>query len=62
MYQVREYPQDNPQMLLRRLDEAQVLVSELARMILPKQGDFRSVWDITNQVLDSYDQARIKAA
>jgi hypothetical protein len=62
MYQVREFPKDNPQVLLNRLDEVQVLVSELARIILPKQGDFRSVWDITNQVVDSYYRPRVRAA
>ena len=54
MVQLREIPKDNTQVLLNRLDEVQQLVSELARIILPKQGDFRSVWDITNQVVDNY--------
>ena len=54
MLQLREIPKDNTQVLLNRLDEVQQLVSELARIILPKQGDFRSVWDITNQVVDNY--------
>ena len=62
MYQVREFPKDNTQVLLNRLDEVHMLVSELARIILPKQGDFRSVWDITNQVVDSYYHAKVKAA
>jgi hypothetical protein len=58
MYQVREFPKDNTQALLNRLDEAQMLVSELARLILPRQGDFRSVWDITHQVIDNYYRVR----
>ncbi|HEY2360078.1 MAG TPA: hypothetical protein VGK36_03110 [Candidatus Angelobacter sp.] len=62
MFQVRDFPKDNTQVLLNRLDEVQMLVSELARIILPKQGDFRSVWDITNQVVDSYYRPRVKAA
>jgi hypothetical protein len=62
MYQVREFPKDNTQALLNRLDEVQMLVSELARIILPKQGDFRSVWDITNSVVDSYYRPKVKAA
>ena len=62
MYRVREFSQDNTQVLLNRLDEVQMVVSELSRIILPKQGDFRSVWDITNQVLDSYYRPRIRAA
>lgn len=62
MYQVREFPKDNTQVLLNHLDEVQMLVSELARIILPKQGDFRSVWDITNQVVDSYYRPRVRAA
>jgi hypothetical protein len=62
MYQVREFSKDNTQALLNRLDEAQMLVSELARIILPKQGDFRSVWDITNQVVDNYYCPRVRAA
>ena len=62
MYKVREFSQDNTQVLLNRLDEVHLVVSELARIILPKQGDFRSVWDITNQVLDSYYRPRIRAA
>jgi hypothetical protein len=62
MYRVREFSQDNTQVLLKRLDEVQLVVSELSRIILPKQGDFRSVWDITNQVLDSYYRPRIRAA
>ena len=62
MYQVREFPKDNTQALLNRLDEVQMLVSELARIILPRQGDFRSVWDITNSVVDSYYRPKIKAA
>ncbi len=62
MYQLREFPQDNTQALLNRLDEVQQLVAELARIILPKPGEFRSVWDITHQVLDSYDRPRTKAA
>lgn len=62
MYQVREFSKDNTQALLNRLDEVQMLVSELARIILPKQGDFRSVWDITNQVVDSYYRPRVRAA
>jgi hypothetical protein len=62
MYQVREFSKDNTQALLNRLDEVHTLVSELARIILPKQGDFRSVWDITNSVVDSYYRPKIKAA
>jgi hypothetical protein len=62
MYQVRGFTQDNTQVLLNRLDEVQQLVSELARIILPKQGDFRSVWDITNQVLDGYYRSKVRAA
>lgn len=62
MYQVREFPQDNTQVLLNRLDEVQVVVSELSRIILPTQSDFRSVWDITNQVLDGYYRPRVRAA
>ncbi|HEY6185630.1 MAG TPA: hypothetical protein VIW67_25540 [Terriglobales bacterium] len=62
MYQVREFSKDNTQALLNRLDEAQQLVSELARIILPRQGDFRSVWDITNSVVDSYYRPKIRAA
>ena len=62
MYQVREFPKDNTQALLNRLDEVQMLVSELARIILPAQGDFRSVWDITNSVVDSYYRPKVKAA
>jgi hypothetical protein len=62
MYKVREYSQDNTQLLLNRLDEVQLVVSELSRIILPKQGDFRSVWDITHQVLDSYYRPRVRAA
>ncbi len=62
MYQLREVPQDNTQVLLNRLDEVQVVVSQLARIILPKQGNFRSVWDITNQVLDSYYRPKVRAA
>ena len=62
MLQVREYTQDNTQVLLNRLDEVQLVVSELSRIILPKQGDFRSVWDITHQVLDGYYRRRIRAA
>jgi len=62
MYQVREFSKDNTQALLNRLDEVQMLVSELARIILPGQGDFRSVWDITNAVVDSYYRPKIKAA
>jgi hypothetical protein len=62
MYQVREFPKDNTQALLNRLDEVQMLVSELAHIILPRQGDFRSVWDITNSVVDSYYRPKIKAA
>jgi len=54
MYQVKEFPKDETQVLLTRLDEVHQLVSELAHIILPRQGDFRSVWDITNQVVDSY--------
>jgi len=62
MYQVREFSKDNKQALLNRFDEAQMLVSELARIILPKQGDFRSVWDIANQVVDNYYRPRVRAA
>ena len=62
MYQVREFPKDNTQVLINRLDEVQVLVSELAQIILPCKSDFRSVWDITNQVVDSYYHAKVKAA
>jgi hypothetical protein len=62
MYQVREFPKDNTQALLNRLDEVQQLVSELARIILPRQGDFRSVWDITNSVVDSYYRPKVKVA
>jgi hypothetical protein len=62
MYQVREFPKDNTQALLNRLEEAQMLVSELAQLILPRQGDFRSVWDITNSVVDSYYRRKVKAA
>jgi len=62
MFQVKEFPKDNTQVLLNHLDEVQMLVSELARIILPKQGDFRSVWDITNQVVDSYYRPRVRAA
>ena len=62
MFQLREFPKDNTQLLLNHLDEVQQLVSELARIVLPRQGDFRSVWDITNQVVDSYYSPRIKAA
>ena len=62
MYQVREFPKDNTQVLLNHLDEVQMLVSELARIILPRQGDFRSVWDITNSVVDSYYRPKIRAA
>jgi hypothetical protein len=38
------------------------LVSELAGIILPRQGDFRSVWDITNSVVDSYYRPKVKVA
>jgi len=62
MYQVREFPKDNTQALLNRLDEVQQLVSELAGIILPRQGDFRSVWDITNSVVDNYYRPKVKAA
>ena len=62
MYQVKDFPKDNTQVLLNRLDEVQMLVSELARIILPRQGDFRSVWDITNAVVDSYYRPKVKAA
>jgi hypothetical protein len=62
MFQIQEFPKDNTQVLLNRLDEVQLLVTELAQLILPKQGDFRSVWDITNQVVDSYYRPRVKAA
>ncbi|HSS98325.1 MAG TPA: hypothetical protein VLK33_14900 [Terriglobales bacterium] len=62
MYQVKEFPKDNTQALLNRLEEAQQLVSELARIILPKQGDFRSVWDITNSVVDTYYRPKVRAA
>jgi len=58
MFQIREFPKDNTQVLLNRLDEVQLLVSELSRIILPKQGDFRSVWDITNRVVDNYYRAK----
>ncbi len=62
MFQLKEFPKDNTQVLLNRLDEAQQLVSELAQLILPTQNNFRSVWDITNQVVDSYYRPRVKAA
>jgi hypothetical protein len=62
MFQFREFPKDNTQVLLNRLDEVQRLVHELAQIILPQQGDFRSVWDITNQVVDNYYRSTAKAA
>lgn len=39
---------------LRRLEEVQKLVHELARIILPGVGEFNSVWEITNRVVDHY--------
>ncbi len=39
---------------LRRLEEVHQLVHELARIILPSFGEFTSVWEITNRVVDHY--------
>lgn len=51
-----EASRDSQQM--NRLDEVQQLVHELARIILPGLGEFNSVWDITNQVIDHYYRAK----
>jgi hypothetical protein len=61
MFPIRQNTQDSTQALLNRLDEVHLVVRELARIILPKQGDFHSVWDIANQVFDDYYH-HVKAA
>ncbi len=48
------------QQALRHLEEVHKLVHELARIILPSFGEFTSVWEITNRIVDRY--ARAKAA
>ena len=58
----RENAQDSTQALLNRLDDVQQTIRELARVILPGQGDFVSVWDITNRVFDDYYRSHAKAA
>lgn len=52
-----ESSRDNSQ-TLGRLDEVHQLVHELARIILPSFGEFNSVWEITNRVLDQYSHAK----
>ena len=48
-----EDSRDNQQ-ALRRMEEVHQLVHELARIILPGLGEFKSVWEITNRVVDHY--------
>jgi hypothetical protein len=48
-----EDSRDNQQ-ALRHLEEVHKLVHELARIILPSFGEFTSVWEITNRVVDHY--------
>ena len=62
MYITRENAQDGTQALLNRLEEVHQTIRELARVILPGHGDFVSVWDITNRVLDQHYRPHAKAA
>ena len=48
-----EDSRDNQQ-VLRHLEEVHKLVHDLARIILPSFGEFTSVWEITNRVVDHY--------
>jgi hypothetical protein len=59
---IRENAQDSAQALLNRLDEVHHTIRELARIILPGQGDFVSVWEITNRVFDEYYRPHANAA
>jgi hypothetical protein len=54
MLQLRSVSKDSTQVLFDRLQEAHQLICELARIILPGPGEFRSVWEITHQVLDDH--------
>jgi hypothetical protein len=61
MLTIKENTRDNTQALFDRLQEVEHIVRGLARIILPRYGEYRSVWEITNRVFDQYYQ-RAKAA
>lgn len=49
---------ESTQVRLARFNETGEMIRELARIIFPNAKEFRSVWEITNQVFDHYYQAK----
>jgi len=49
---------DDTQALIRRFDEATEIIRELAKLVLPRAGEFHSVLEITNEVFDQYYDAK----
>ena len=49
---------ENTQVLLSRFDEAEQIVTGLAKVILPRAGEFQSVMEITDEVFEHYYHAK----
>ena len=52
------HTRENPQALLGRFDEVEQIVRGLAKIILPRAGEFQSVQEITNEVFEHYYRAK----